>query len=128
MSQENVEIVRSTYEAFDRGDIDAVLSNADPGLVTHRADPEAATWHGPGGFLQAMADWTEGFDQFNARAEEFIDAGDRVIVRGAPIGHRAKQRSPSRSRFLVRPLPQRWQGHKAGHICQRGPGPRSRRA
>jgi ketosteroid isomerase-like protein len=81
MSEENVEIVRSTYEAFDRGDIDAVLSNADPALVTYRADPEAATWHGPDGFLQAMADWTEGFDQFSARAEEFIDAGDRVIVR-----------------------------------------------
>jgi ketosteroid isomerase-like protein len=81
MSEQNVEIVRSTYESFDRGDIDAVLSNADPALVTYRADPEAATWHGPDGFLQAMADWTEGFDQFRARAEEFIDAGDRVIVR-----------------------------------------------
>jgi ketosteroid isomerase-like protein len=81
MSEENVEIVRSTYEAFDRGDIDAALSSADPALVTYRADPEAATWHGPDGFLQAMSDWTEGFDQFSARAEEFIDAGDRVIVR-----------------------------------------------
>jgi ketosteroid isomerase-like protein len=81
MSEENLEIVRSSYEAFDRGDIDAVLANADPALVTYRADPEAAIWHGPDGFLQAMADWTEGFDQFNARAEEFRDAGDRVIVR-----------------------------------------------
>jgi ketosteroid isomerase-like protein len=81
MSHENVEIVRSTYEAFDRGDIDAALSNADPALVTYRADPEASTWHGPDGFLQSMADWTEGFDHFSARAEEFIDAGDRVIVR-----------------------------------------------
>jgi ketosteroid isomerase-like protein len=81
MSEENVEIVRSTYDAFDRGDIDAALANADPALVTYRADPEAATWHGPDGFLQALADWTEGFDQFSARAEEFIDAGDRVIVR-----------------------------------------------
>jgi ketosteroid isomerase-like protein len=81
MSQENVEIVRGTYAAFERGDISAVLDPADPDLVTYRADPEAATWHGPEGFLQAMADWTEGFDQFSASAEEFIDAGDKVIVR-----------------------------------------------
>src|SRR5436190_11362517 len=81
MSQENVEIVQRTYAAFERGDISAVLADADPALVTYRADPEAATWHGPEGFLQALADWTEGFDQFSATAEEFIDAGDRVIVR-----------------------------------------------
>ena len=28
-----------------------------------------------------MAYWTEGFDQFSASAEEFIDAGEKVIVR-----------------------------------------------
>ena len=81
MSQENVEIIRRTYASFERGDISAVLHDADPDLVTYRADPEAATWHGPEGFLEALADWTEGFDQFSASAEEFIDAGDRVIVR-----------------------------------------------
>jgi ketosteroid isomerase-like protein len=81
MSQENVEVIQRTYAAFERGDISAALEDADSGLVTYRADPEAATWHGPEGFLQALADWTEGFDQFSASAEEFIDAGDRVIVR-----------------------------------------------
>jgi ketosteroid isomerase-like protein len=81
MSQENVEIVRGTYAAFERGDISAALDDAAPDLVTYRADPEAATWHGPEGFLQALADWTEGFDHFSAKAEEFIEAGDRVIVR-----------------------------------------------
>ena len=81
MSQENVEIVRRAHAAFERGDISAALDDVDPGLVTYRADPEAATWHGPEGFLQALADWTEGFDDFSATAEEFINAGDRVIVR-----------------------------------------------
>ena len=81
MSQKNVEIVRRAYTAFERGDISAVLDDADPGLVTYRADPEAATWHGPEGFLEALADWTEGFDQFSLSAEEFIDADDSVIVR-----------------------------------------------
>ena len=80
MSQENVEIVRHTYAAFERGDLSAALDNADPDLVTYRADPEARTWHGHDGFLQAFADWTEGFDEFRATAKEFIDAGDRVVV------------------------------------------------
>jgi ketosteroid isomerase-like protein len=81
MSEENVEIVRRAYAAFERGDVYAVLNDADPDLITYRADPEARTWHGPDGFLQALADWTEGFDEFSATAEEFIDAGDSVIVR-----------------------------------------------
>ena len=58
-----------------------MLETADPGVVIYAADPVGATWHGPEGFLEAMADWTEGFDQFSATAEEYIDAGDRVIVR-----------------------------------------------
>jgi ketosteroid isomerase-like protein len=81
MSQENVEIVRRSYAAFDRGDLAAALDDADPDLVVRRYDPEDATWHGPEGFVQSFVDWTEGFDQFSASAEEFIDAGDRVIVR-----------------------------------------------
>jgi uncharacterized protein len=81
VSRENVEIVRRSYEAFERGDMAAVLADAAPDLVTYRAEPEGATWHGLEGFLEAIADWTEGFDEFSASAEEFIDAGDRVIVR-----------------------------------------------
>ena len=81
MSEENVEIVRRGYEAFERGDIAAMLETVTPDLVTYRAEPEGATWHGREGVLEAIADWTEGFDQFSASGEEFIDAGDRVIVR-----------------------------------------------
>jgi ketosteroid isomerase-like protein len=81
MSRENVDILRQGYAAFERGDLSAVTDIADPGMVTQRYEPETAAWSGPEGFLQALADWTEGFDQFSATAEEFIDAGDRVIVR-----------------------------------------------
>jgi ketosteroid isomerase-like protein len=81
MSQENVEIVRRSYMAFERGEVSAALDDAHPDVVTYRAEPEARTWHGPEGFLEALADWTEGFDEFSVTAEEFIDAGDRVIVR-----------------------------------------------
>jgi ketosteroid isomerase-like protein len=82
MSQENVKIVRRSHEAFERGDIPGTLDSADPDLITHRAppQPDAGTWHGPEGILQALAGWMEGFDEFEARTEEFIDANDHQVI------------------------------------------------
>ena len=82
MSQENVEIVRRSVEAYERGDIQAMLDSADPGLITHRASPQpdAGTWHGPEGFLEALAGWVEGFDKFEATTEEVIDANDHQVI------------------------------------------------
>src|SRR5512133_758206 len=81
MSGENVEIVRRGYAAFERGDLESMLADVAPGLVAYRAEPEGATFHGPDGLLEAIADWTEGFDEFRASADGFIDAGDRVVAR-----------------------------------------------
>ena len=82
MSQENVEIVRRSYEAFASGDLTAVLADADPEVVTYRTQPDGATFHGPEGFLQATADWVEDFNDFKITPEEFVDATDRhVLVR-----------------------------------------------
>jgi ketosteroid isomerase-like protein len=64
MSRKNVEIVRGGYAAYERGDVAAMLESADPSIVTYRADPEGATWHGPEGLVEAIADWTEGFDEW----------------------------------------------------------------
>src|SRR5436189_183068 len=57
MSRENVEIVRRTFEAYERGDIAAMLADAHPDLITHRVTmPMADTYHGHEGFLQAFID------------------------------------------------------------------------
>ena len=82
MSQENVEIVRQAYEAYEQGDLAGMLKDADPDQVIYRPDPDGRTYRGPEGFLQAFMDWTEGFDEFRASVGEFIDANDsQVIVR-----------------------------------------------
>ncbi len=82
MSRENLEIVRRGYDAYAQGDMEAMLASMDPELVTYRDEPDAATFHGPEGFLQAIAEWVEDFDEFAATAEELIDANDhQVIVR-----------------------------------------------
>jgi ketosteroid isomerase-like protein len=80
MSQENVEIVRRGYEAYARGDLEAILADLHPDIVTFREEPDGATFNGPEGFLRGIAEWVEDFDEFAATAEELIDANDRQVI------------------------------------------------
>ena len=81
MSQENVELVRAGFAAFERGDVTEMLNLMSDQLVVYRADPDDATFHGKEGFLEATAEWTEGFSEWAVVPQEFIDAGDFVVVR-----------------------------------------------
>jgi ketosteroid isomerase-like protein len=81
MSEENVELVRGGFDAFQEGNLSQWLDLMADDLVTYRADPDGATYHGKEGFLRATADWTEDFSEWSVIPEEFIDAGDRVLVR-----------------------------------------------
>jgi ketosteroid isomerase-like protein len=81
VSQENVELIRHTLAAFERGDIDEALEAVSGEIVTYRAEPEGAFFHGKEGVLGAVAEWTEGFDRFSYTADDFVDAGDRVMAR-----------------------------------------------
>jgi ketosteroid isomerase-like protein len=99
MSQGNVELVKRFYvrrgfEAYERGDIPSMLGDADPDVITYRAHPAPATYHGPEGFLQAFVDWVEDFDEFAVTADEFVDLSDsqfmaRVRQRAVGTGSRA---------------------------------------
>jgi ketosteroid isomerase-like protein len=81
MSLENVELIRAGFAAFERGDISQMLDLMADGLVVYRADPDGATFHGKQGFLEATAEWTEGFSEWAVAPQEFIDVGDFVVVR-----------------------------------------------
>jgi ketosteroid isomerase-like protein len=81
MSEQNVEIVRAALEAFRRGEVDIALEHAHPDMVSKRIDPDGAVFHGRDGLLALMADWVESFEDWSYRAEEFIDAGEHVVVR-----------------------------------------------
>jgi ketosteroid isomerase-like protein len=105
MSQENVEIVRRLYEegeaayygriealheANESGDFSEFMAATeemiDPDFVLRPAAdspfPEAGTgeWRGREGFLRFVAGQAEGFEAMSLEPEEFIDAGDRVVV------------------------------------------------
>jgi ketosteroid isomerase-like protein len=94
MSQENVEVVRSAFDAFTRGDIDAVLALCDEEIVITQA-PEvpgaSPQQHGHDGVLEAFGIWPEQWDDFRIDIVDFIaDVGDYVVVRNRQSG-RGKQ-------------------------------------
>jgi uncharacterized protein len=86
MSQENVEIVRRGYELYAKGDLEGVtdlISDAaelpDAGGLGI-ADTAAGTRRGPDGFRQGSQEAVEAFEDYRVEPQEFIDAGDAVVV------------------------------------------------
>ncbi len=76
-----MEIVMGAYDAFNRGELNQVLDLMSDDHVTYRGQPFGDTFHGKEGYLKATADWTEGFTEWSVTPQEFIDAGDHVVVR-----------------------------------------------
>ena len=83
MSQENVEVVRDAYEAWNAGDNHALRELCDPNIIWR--PPEG--WPEPGPFVgrEAVMRWfdqlREAFDAYVTELSDIIDAGDRVVVR-----------------------------------------------
>jgi hypothetical protein len=87
MSEENVNILRQGYEAFNRGDIDTVMGIMDPNIEWQEPDveglPARGTHHGPEAVANnVFGSVVENWDDFQAVPEEFLDAGERVVVLG----------------------------------------------
>ena len=79
MSRENVEIVRRAFEASTRRDNEAALRLYDPeveiyGLV------DGAVYRGLTSIQTYFRDWFTTWNELSYEAEEWIDAGDDVIV------------------------------------------------
>jgi ketosteroid isomerase-like protein len=84
MSEENVEIVREFFRAWEGGDLAGALAVLDPGVITERVHPapDARVYRGVEGVVQAGIDWFESFGEFEMTGEEFIDMNcDQVLVR-----------------------------------------------
>jgi ketosteroid isomerase-like protein len=79
---QNVDAIRRAYEAVGSGDFDIVLDIVDPDIVLRDRpeSPDPRTYHGYDGVRQALESSDESFDGFELHPEEFIAAGDYVIV------------------------------------------------
>jgi uncharacterized protein len=82
----NLEIVRRSYEAFERGDLDAVLADLDPEIEWHQAQglPHGGLYRGRDEvrrnvFEPLDAEW---WSEFSALPDEILYAGDELVVLG----------------------------------------------
>jgi ketosteroid isomerase-like protein len=80
----NVDTARSAYEAFGRGDLEAVkeLLAEDSVWVTSDELPLGGETHGREEIIESFAQIPNYWSSFSVEPEEFIDAGDYVVVRG----------------------------------------------
>jgi ketosteroid isomerase-like protein len=82
MSEENVEVVRATFEAFRRRDLDTFLSCFDPDVEYRSLVLEVeGVYHGHEG----MRSWWDSvltvFPDWNPQLEDTRDLGQRVLSR-----------------------------------------------
>jgi ketosteroid isomerase-like protein len=97
LSRENVEIVRSLQpssidlvEMFAAGDSPRLpfpeeyaarfVTDFRAEFISNASGAEGPEWHGLQGFVQGWRDWLEPWASYRITAEEFIDAGDEVVV------------------------------------------------
>jgi ketosteroid isomerase-like protein len=74
--------LRLAYDAFNRGDIDSAVQSLDPDVEwTEPSEfPGGGTYHGINGAKQYLAQSRAGAAQVISEPEEFIPAGDRIVV------------------------------------------------
>jgi ketosteroid isomerase-like protein len=100
VSHSNVDIIRSMYEQWARGDFPP--SFIDPEVVHRRIGAQTpdmeGEWRGIDALASSMRDYLRSFSDLRIEAEEIVDLGsDRVLVlsrhkaigklSGAPIDH-----------------------------------------
>jgi uncharacterized protein len=100
ISNQNVEVVRAAYAAWNRGDLDAALESIHPdievtqdsripGAIKARGKPAARAW---------LESFYETWEHFELTLEEIVEAGEAVAVvaliraRGKASGVSVEQR------------------------------------
>jgi ketosteroid isomerase-like protein len=83
MSQANVEVVRRIYRAFARGDTAELFAATHPEITCHDrpSHPIGKVFHGHAGLLAMIKDDMETVDGLCWEPRQFMEIGDRVLVR-----------------------------------------------
>lgn len=90
MSDENVEVVRSFYDAFARGEFPDEVIDQDVEYVNPVGAVEAGTRHGISAFRGAVEAVLEGWETWQMEPEQFTARGDQVAV---VVRYRARGRT-----------------------------------
>jgi ketosteroid isomerase-like protein len=84
VSKQDVEIVRDSLDAFNRGDWDRwfTMFHEDTELYSLRAQLEGHPYRGPEGMRRFVADLHEQWDYVRLEAPEIRDAGEWIVILG----------------------------------------------
>ncbi len=107
MSQSDVAALRDAYEAFGRGEFDVASRILAPAVdwVEHgKSMPYSGTWHGPESVVNdvwtVFAQYWGGSGVVGLEAEQFLDAGDQIVVTGRFTGRDSEGESSARHALM----------------------------
>lgn len=85
MPHDNLEIARRAWEAFAAGDLPALFAMFHPGAEWHTATNEGLAGglevhRGEAEIRRFFDEWTGSFARYEVGADEFLQAGSRVVV------------------------------------------------
>lgn len=93
----NLQVVQELYRAFREKDFDAFLHICTPDLewIQNEGFPRGTTYRGAEAVVEGVFRANdERWEMFSFQIDQYLDAGDSVIVIGAYVGrHRQSQKS-----------------------------------
>ena len=104
MQPQSVELIRGIYDSFGEGDVPAVLGQMDQQIEWNEAEnfiyADRNPYVGPqavleGVFMRLGAEW----DGFRVTPEEWLDAGNHVVVLGTYTGTHKQTGNEVRAQF-----------------------------
>jgi ketosteroid isomerase-like protein len=85
MSEENVEVVRRTIDAYNRGDLEGMLDHLAPEFEMHpsgRFMDTQGVYRGREGFIDFWNTFQAAWESITVSIERIEDLGDRVLALG----------------------------------------------
>jgi ketosteroid isomerase-like protein len=104
MSQENVEIVRRYFPAYERGGLDALAEFWHPDINWRAAEgalDDVGLMEGPGALRHHLEQWEDTFESGRVEVEELVDAGDQVVAVVRGIGRMKESEAEVDLRYAI---------------------------
>ena len=104
MSQENITVIRGMYESFSKGDVTSVLGQMHQQIEWREAEnfiyADRSPYRGPqavleGVFMRLASEWAD----FKVTPEEWLDAGNHIVVLGTYSGRHKESGREIRAQF-----------------------------
>jgi ketosteroid isomerase-like protein len=83
MSEENIQLARRAYAAFNRGDLPGTVADLAPEceyVATGTIPGGGGASRGPEGYRRFLESWWKEFDDTNVEVHELIEAGEQVLA------------------------------------------------